>query len=221
MFLIGDPIDSSWKNAAAAKHRFDFNSWYLWYCGMSIFFDLAILCFPLPVIRTLKVNTRRKASIMAIFWLGGFVCISAIVRFVLFYRSINGLTDFGENQYSSITSAFIWSEIEPNTSVIAACLPTYGPFFKENGVVPRFVHSVKSSLGMSTASERGADASMQSKVSAGYLELKRTTNTKGSAGDIIVGRTTTGSATPDDDDNGGGERGEGSLTREVCAKQKV
>ncbi|KAF2639389.1 hypothetical protein P280DRAFT_481521 [Massarina eburnea CBS 473.64] len=197
VFLIGDPIDSSWKNAARAKHRFDFNSWYLWYCGLSIFFDLAILCFPLPVIRTLKVNTRRKVSIIGIFWLGGFVCISAIVRFVLFYQSIHGLTDFGKNQYSSITNAFIWSEIEPNTSVIAACLPTYGPFFRENGIMPKFIHSMRSTFGMSSTSEHKTSISMQGKAySVGYLELENATSSKKSTGDIVMERATTVSVAP-------------------------
>ncbi|KAL5405481.1 hypothetical protein PMIN06_003748 [Paraphaeosphaeria minitans] len=175
IFLIGDPIDSSWKNAALAKHRFDFNAWYLAFCGLSIVFDIAILCFPIPVIRTLKIDRRRKLSIIGIFWLGSFVCISAIVRFVLFYQSINGLSDLGKNQYSSITNAFIWSGIEPSTSVIAACLPTYGPFFRESGIVPKFIQSVKSTFGTSSASGHKTEFSTQStSLSNGqYMELEK------------------------------------------------
>ncbi|KAF2470810.1 GPCR, PTH-type, partial [Lindgomyces ingoldianus] len=127
--LATDPIDASWKNAARAKHRFNFNAWYISYSGLSIFFDIVVLCFPIPMIKSLHINTKKKISILGIFWLGGFVCVSAIVRFVFLYNSIYRLTSLGQNQYSSITTAFIWAEVEPNASVIAACLPTYGPLF--------------------------------------------------------------------------------------------
>ena len=39
--------------------------------GMSIVFDLMVLCFPLPVVRKLQMPTGRKITITGIFWLGG------------------------------------------------------------------------------------------------------------------------------------------------------
>jgi hypothetical protein len=164
------------------------------YSGLSIVFDIVILLFPVPVIKTLKVNTRRKISIIGIFWLGGFVCVSAIIRFVLLYNSVYRLSDFGKNQYSSITNAFIWSEIEPNCSVIAACLPTFSPFFKkENGIMrmPKFISSFRSTFGMSSSSENKTDAPVSNKgLSAGYLELERTAgSTRGTAHDDSFGRS--------------------------------
>ncbi|KAH7117020.1 hypothetical protein B0J11DRAFT_593143 [Dendryphion nanum] len=130
--LINDyPIESAWQNAALARHRFDFNTWYIVYSGLSISFDFIILGFPVPMIKKLHVNTKQKISILGIFWLGGFVCVAAIVRFVFLHQTIYRLKDYGSNQYSYITKAFMWAEIEPNTSVVAACLPTYGPLFQK------------------------------------------------------------------------------------------
>jgi hypothetical protein len=143
------PIEAAWNNSSRARHRFNFNAWYLTYSGLSILFDVAILCFPLPVIKNLRVSTKKKISILGIFWLGGFVCVSAIIRFVFLYNSIHRLTDYGKNQYSSITVAFIWAEVEPNTSVIAACLPSYGPLFEQGAFLRRINERFRWSLGIS------------------------------------------------------------------------
>ncbi|ORY13611.1 hypothetical protein BCR34DRAFT_599781 [Clohesyomyces aquaticus] len=185
--LATDPIEASWKNAARAGHRFDFNAWYISYSGLSIFFDVAVLCLPIPMIKSLHVSTRKKISILGIFWLGGFVCVSATIRFVLLYRSIYRLTSLGQNQYSSVTKAFIWAEVEPNASVIAACLPTYGPFFSETGIVSSFIRSLRSAWYTSTGSRKGVRGSNVARSqSSGYYELDRSNSGKGAHGESVV-----------------------------------
>lgn len=37
---------------------------------MSILFDVMVLCFPIPVIKSLHMETRRKVFVAGIFWLG-------------------------------------------------------------------------------------------------------------------------------------------------------
>jgi hypothetical protein len=170
--LSTKPIDAAWKNAAIAHHRFDFNTWYLSYSVVSIFFDLVILCFPITVIRTLRVTYKQKLSIIGVFWLGGFVCVSAIVRFVLLYNSIYKVSDYGKNQYSTFTPAFIWAEVEPNMSVIAACLPTYGPLFKNGGIFPRMANSIKSMFGYNSEAEKSPSGT-RSSAGFGYYELDK------------------------------------------------
>lgn len=44
---------------------------YLFTAALEIAYDLAVLCFPLPMIRGLQISQRRKWSIVGIFWLGG------------------------------------------------------------------------------------------------------------------------------------------------------
>jgi hypothetical protein len=180
--LSTDPIESAWKDAARAKHRFDYNAWYLSYSAFSIFFDIAILCFPIPVIKTLRLDRKRKISIIGIFWLGGFVCVSAIVRLVLLYQSIYQVTDFGKNQYSAYTRAFI----------IAACLPTYGPLFKEGGLGPRMSRSLRTMMGRFRESGRNAESSDSSDATvAGYYSLDKVTSDTKNSDDILTGTTTT------------------------------
>jgi hypothetical protein len=131
------------------------------------------------MIRSLRVNTKQKISILGIFWLGGFVCVSAIIRFVFLYNSIYRLTDFGKNMYSSITVAFIWAEVEPNCSVIAACLPTYGSLFKEGQFIPRVFYSLRSKLGLPSKHGTGTDLTKTTSKSTGYYELDKSTSSKG------------------------------------------
>jgi hypothetical protein len=104
------------------------------------------------MVRALKgLDLKRKLSVLGIFWLGGFVCIAAIIRFVFLLKQIFQLTDFRKNQYPSITVAFIWAEIEPNASVIAACLPTYAPLFREGTAVHRFFRYLGTKFTAATA----------------------------------------------------------------------
>jgi hypothetical protein len=173
-FLATDPVDAAWKDAARAHHRFNFNNWYLAYSGFSILFDIIILCLPLPVISTLRINTRQKLSVLAIFWLGGFVCISAVVRFIFFYRSAYRLTGVGYNNYAVIADSFIWAEVEPNTSVIAACLPTYGPLFREGGLFPRWLGSVAPRCSMTDG-----HSSMGNANASGYIEMDEALSDRG------------------------------------------
>ncbi|KAF2258953.1 hypothetical protein CC78DRAFT_476725 [Lojkania enalia] len=177
VFLSTTPIEAAWKNAAGAKHRFDYNTWYISYGALSVFFDVGILCVPIPMIKSLKMSLKQKVSILAIFWLGGFVCVAAIVRLVYLVNSMGRLQNsFGRNLYSQITAAFIWAEIEPNVAVIAACLPCYGPIFTDTRFA-RMIRSVKSILHISTKSGQKLQPSRLTNTKrSSYYELDKRIN---------------------------------------------
>ncbi|KAH7408847.1 hypothetical protein BKA64DRAFT_383232 [Cadophora sp. MPI-SDFR-AT-0126] len=48
--------------------------------GLSIFDDLAIFALPLPWLNTLQINLCKKISIMLLFSLGSFACVTSMVR---------------------------------------------------------------------------------------------------------------------------------------------
>lgn len=50
-------------------------------------------------------------------------------------------------------NTYIWSVIQPSTSIIAACLPTYAPLFKEESGLKALVYSAMSMI--SLRSRRG------------------------------------------------------------------
>lgn len=62
-----DPISQSWKGG---RLRYDSTALGLAQVGTSIALDFLVLCFPLPVISTLHMASRRKVAVAMIFWLG-------------------------------------------------------------------------------------------------------------------------------------------------------
>jgi hypothetical protein len=102
---------------------------------MSLGFDAIILVMPIFVIRTLHLPTSRKLACIAVFWLGAFCVVCAAARLHLLNKSIHSVTD-NPNAYANLTIAFIFAEMEPNASVIAASLPMLRPLFVHDGKGP-------------------------------------------------------------------------------------
>jgi hypothetical protein len=95
---------------------------------MSLGFDVIILLMPLFVIWKLQMPVLRKVAVMMIFWLGALCCVAAGVRLHLLNKAVHGVTD-NANAYADLTTAFVWAELEPNASVMAASLPMLRPLF--------------------------------------------------------------------------------------------
>lgn len=56
------------------------------------------------------------------------------------------------DRYSTATNEFIWAHIEPSCSIVAACLPTYGPFFVGNSTFERLVSDLRSFVSIGSRS---------------------------------------------------------------------
>lgn len=95
---------------------------------MSLGFDIIILAMPIFVIRSLHLPKARKFAVIAIFWLGAFCVVCAAARLHLLNGSIHSVTD-NPNAYANLTIAFVFAEMEPNASVMAASLPMLRPLF--------------------------------------------------------------------------------------------
>ena len=67
--FMASPITDAW-NVKVDHFVIDYKPFYLAVAGMSLVFDFLVLCFPLPVISTLKMAFKRKVMIAGIFWLG-------------------------------------------------------------------------------------------------------------------------------------------------------
>lgn len=62
------PISRNWTNQGTT---IDFTVLYIFEAAMEVAYDLAVLTFPLPMIRGLQMSTKRKWLLTGIFWLGG------------------------------------------------------------------------------------------------------------------------------------------------------
>ncbi|KAL7928810.1 hypothetical protein V8C35DRAFT_317106 [Trichoderma chlorosporum] len=179
--LAANPIQAAWDPLATNPLRYNYNQFSLAFAGMSLVFDVIVLCFPIPVIRKLQMNSGRKVQVLAIFWLGIFCCISSAVRFYYIFTEISqSVAATGPTRYLNVSAAFLWGTIEPNASIIAACLPTYAPLFVKAGGIPTLLAnfgSLFSSRGGSRAKVRiGSDVL----ASGDSYQLQKPNSTSGS-----------------------------------------
>lgn len=89
-----------------------------------IIMDLWILALPYKLILSIPRPTREKLGVYAVFGLGLFSTICAIVRFNYLVVVTNSLDPF----YDSL-SINTWSVIEINVGILCASLPTLRPLF--------------------------------------------------------------------------------------------
>ncbi|OTA98360.1 hypothetical protein M426DRAFT_69960 [Hypoxylon sp. CI-4A] len=121
--------------------------------GSSLVLDVVILCFPLPVISQLNMRTRRKIAVGGIFWLGILCCVAAAVRLALVHRVLSDVLSTGTSVCSKTalqSTQFVFLLVEPHCSIIAACLPCYGPLIDGGRAPESIVRSVRSILSIAS-----------------------------------------------------------------------
>ena len=66
------PVSNWW---VLGKYNINYGAFITAFAAMDIALDTVILCLPMPVIKNLHMSTRRKFTLLGIFWLGFFVSI--------------------------------------------------------------------------------------------------------------------------------------------------
>ncbi|KAJ5667373.1 hypothetical protein N7507_003237 [Penicillium longicatenatum] len=167
--LCTNPISQIWDPKSVTPLRYDVGKFSIAFAAMSLFFDLLVLCIPIPLIHHLQMSTRKKLKVIGIFWLGIFCCFSSAIR--LYY--IPGLSQL------KWSPAFTWALIEPNASVIAACLPIFGHLLGEGWRINTFIQNFwarlrKRHIGSSKigASSNGISSTAESNANASFAEAQ-------------------------------------------------
>lgn len=92
-------------------------------------------------------------------------CISSAIRFYYIYSDIHqSVASNNVNRYAVVTTAFTWGTIEPNASIISACLPLYGNLFGGDKKLGFYIRSWFSRL--TSGSGSTGDQSRGSKAKA-------------------------------------------------------
>ncbi|OAL03063.1 hypothetical protein IQ06DRAFT_334538 [Phaeosphaeriaceae sp. SRC1lsM3a] len=121
----------TYKWSAASQTSINYPAFLLSNAVINMVLDIATLCLPLAVIRTLHVSLRKKFMVGGIFGIGILCIIASIVRVHYFHKLAN--TTQKDRSYSETTYyCFIWSVIEPCISMIAACLPACAPLINKD-----------------------------------------------------------------------------------------
>ena len=133
--LIMGPIPSHWNPAADPQIDNGLGVVMIFSMVSDIILDIITLCLPIRQIYKLNLNRRKKIIVAGIFWLGFFCVIASILRLYYTVR-LAQIYNESDKEYSlATTNIIIWSEIEPCTSIIAACLPTLGLLFQNTRIV--------------------------------------------------------------------------------------
>ncbi|OJJ45265.1 hypothetical protein ASPZODRAFT_17485 [Penicilliopsis zonata CBS 506.65] len=91
--------------------------------SISVVEDVAILCLPMPILWQLQIEPRKKAILIFIFSLGGFVCVASIMRLITF----NEIRD-DDLTYTNVDSG-LWTYIELAAGSICCSLALLRPLF--------------------------------------------------------------------------------------------
>jgi len=86
--------------------------------------DVSVWCLPIAPLWALQMQLSRKIVIIAIFLLGGLVCISAAIRLPFIYK-LNEV-----DLTWSCEDIGIWIVVESNLGIVCACIPILGPCLK-------------------------------------------------------------------------------------------
>ncbi|KAH9904872.1 hypothetical protein F4778DRAFT_780044 [Xylariomycetidae sp. FL2044] len=108
--------------------------------SLNIAFDLFIYAMPTPLIRRLQMPKRQKIGLMVVFTIGAVVCAASVMRLVAIYQ----LSTAPDPSADGVNLG-IWSGVEHNLMIIAACLPSIRPLISR--IFPRLLSTVLSSSG--------------------------------------------------------------------------
>ena len=130
------PISSGWHPALQLQDaNYNYPIAFLAIFGIGIVLDVLVLCLPLRPIYKLQLTWSKKIRISAILWLGIFCVVCASVRFYYTHLQLYVVFNATATEKAHITvNASLWSKLEPSASIIAACLPTYGPLVQKRNI---------------------------------------------------------------------------------------
>ncbi|KAI0886272.1 uncharacterized protein GGS22DRAFT_126785 [Annulohypoxylon maeteangense] len=125
------PIYNWWT--LGETYTINYGAFLTSFAAIDLALDIAILSLPIPIINSLHMNRRRKLLLLGVFWMGFFCVVATTVRLYFGYKlsqagSGRPVSD-EEFSYVSVNNV-IWAELESCCSIIAGCLPTYGPLIR-------------------------------------------------------------------------------------------
>ncbi|KAF2796640.1 hypothetical protein K505DRAFT_202661, partial [Melanomma pulvis-pyrius CBS 109.77] len=92
---------------------------------INILTDIVLALMPVPLIWTLQLNKRTKASLIFILSLGFFACAAGIVKTPLLFHFFDDIDSTGHRSWY-----YAWQITEMNVGIIAATLPSLKPAFR-------------------------------------------------------------------------------------------
>ncbi|KAL4935936.1 hypothetical protein BDV06DRAFT_217048 [Aspergillus oleicola] len=116
------PVQGAWI-PSSAEHCIDQTKFYYGNSASNVLTDVFILALPMRLIWRLNMSKRKKRAVTGLLLMGGFVCISSIVR--LSYLSEIDMDDI----IYTLVAVGNWTSVEAPLAIICGCLPTLPVLF--------------------------------------------------------------------------------------------
>ncbi|MCJ1352868.1 MAG: hypothetical protein MMC33_002852 [Icmadophila ericetorum] len=155
------PISYNWNLTVTATYVINEYAMYTAAGAIEIVLDIATLCLPIPVIWILKISTQKKWIVSGVFLLGGFTCLTSIIRLHYLIAYLSPAAQASEDFTYDLANIIIWSAIEPCFGIVCACLPTLGPVFRGRST-ESLVGSLRRVTGMFGGGSGGSSGSGKS-----------------------------------------------------------
>ncbi|CBX91978.1 hypothetical protein IAQ61_000183 [Plenodomus lingam] len=91
--------------------------------------DVAILILPIPIILSIRMETRKKLAVIGMLTLGAAVCAVSVTRVIATYSIAKEYIKHPDDVVYYTAPVFFWTNIELSLGVVCACLPTLRPIW--------------------------------------------------------------------------------------------
>lgn len=121
------PVQSNWDLTGKPKKCINTEVYFYVLAVLNIIIDITILALPIPTLKNIKRGTRDKIALFVIFGVGGFSCLSSIIRLYTIKIFTGSKDPFWDG-----VPINIWSMIEINVAIICASVPAMKPLFTKS-----------------------------------------------------------------------------------------
>ncbi|KAI4665574.1 uncharacterized protein J4E78_003036 [Alternaria triticimaculans] len=121
---------TSWDGTSTPDYCINQNLFYLVAAAFNIGLDVAIVLIPIPNLMTLKLSSRKKVFLSAIFGVGGITIIVSCIR-------LSAVAKYATSQnpmYDNLMSG-VYSILEINVGIICVSMPAFRRFLAQ--LVPK------------------------------------------------------------------------------------
>ncbi|VBB80509.1 Putative protein of unknown function [Podospora comata] len=118
------PVEKAWELPINdERYCYNYNIFWLAMGIFEVILNIMILGLPMASLRKLNIPLANKLSAGGIFFLGGFVVVTGIVKVVLGYVP----TARNPNQFKTV----LWATLHLTTAIICATLPIMNPMLRQ------------------------------------------------------------------------------------------
>ncbi|PNS15537.1 hypothetical protein CAC42_796 [Sphaceloma murrayae] len=156
------PIPYFWNRAIPGGHCIDSKAAWFANAGINIVTDFVIFLLPMPALKKLQLPKKQKIGLMLVFALGGFVCLTSILRL----RALYDVTNSTDLTWENGPIAY-WSSVEVNVGIVCASLPTLKAF-----AMKYFPSLVKSSKDATSTTRKSAVPKSGRTKNATFTEIE-------------------------------------------------